>query len=81
MRIRNGHFSVCADLRETAFPATASYAMLDYMLKAESHPDCHVGTVEGYPAFADALRLMKKQPARTVMVEWTGSANTRTEVP
>ena len=50
----------------TPDPATASYAMLDYMLKAESHPDCHVGTVEGYPAFADALRLMKKQPARTV---------------
>ena len=50
----------------TPDPATASYAMLDYMLKAESHPDCHVGTVEGYPAFADALRLLKKQPARTV---------------
>ena len=50
----------------TPDPATASYAMLDYMLKAEFHPDCHVGTVEGYPAFADALRLMKKQPARTV---------------
>ena len=50
----------------TPDPATASYAMLDYMLKADSHPDCHVGTVEGYPAFADALRLMKKQPARTV---------------
>ena len=50
----------------TPDPATASYAMLDYMLKAESHPDCHVGTVEGYPAFADALRLLKGQPSRTV---------------
>ena len=50
----------------TPDPATASYAMLDYMLKAESHPDCHVGTVEGYPAFADALCLLKGQPSRIV---------------
>ena len=33
----------------TPDPATASYAMFDYMLKAEGHPEYHVGTVEGYP--------------------------------
>ena len=50
----------------TPDPATASYAMFDYMLKTEGHPDYHVGTVEGYPAFDDALRLLKKEKSRTV---------------
>lgn len=39
-------------------PATASYAMLDYMLKAEGYANYHVGTVEGYPEYEDALRLL-----------------------
>lgn len=47
-------------------PATASYAMFDYMLKAEGHADYHVGTVEGYPEYGDALRLLKTRKARTV---------------
>lgn len=50
----------------TPDPATASYAMFDYMLKAEGHADYHVGTVEGYPEYSDALRLLKKQKSRTV---------------
>lgn len=50
----------------TPDPATASYAMFDYMLKSEGHPDYHVGTVEGYPTFEDALRLLKKGNSRVV---------------
>ena len=45
----------------TPDPATASYAMFDYMLKAEGHPEYHVGTVEGYPEYEDALRLLKNE--------------------
>ena len=50
----------------TPDPATASYAMLDYMLKSEGHADCHVATVEGYPAIGNALQLLKKNASRTV---------------
>lgn len=50
----------------TPDPATASYAMFDYMLKSEGHADYHVGTVEGYPTFEDALRLLKSGKVKTV---------------
>lgn len=50
----------------TPDPATASYAMFDYMLKSEGHADYHVGTVEGYPTFKDALRLLKSGKVKTV---------------
>lgn len=50
----------------TPDPATASYAMFDYMLKATGHATYHVGTVEGYPAYEDALRLLKVAKSRTV---------------
>ena len=39
----------------TYTPATAQYAMLDYMLQAEGHTDFAVGTVEGYPTFDNAI--------------------------
>lgn len=50
----------------TPDPATASYAMFDYMLKSTGHPNYHVGTVEGYPEYDDALRLLKSIQNRTV---------------
>lgn len=50
----------------TPDPATASYAMFDYMLKSEGHPAYHVGTVEGYPTFKDALRLLKSGNSKVV---------------
>lgn len=46
--------------------ATASYAMFDYMLKSEGHLEYHVGTVEGYPEYDDALRVLKKSKSRVV---------------
>lgn len=45
----------------TYTPATAQYAMLDYMLEAEGHPDFVVATVEGYPTLDDAVRKIKEQ--------------------
>lgn len=50
----------------TPDPATASYAMFDYMLKAEGHSNYHVGTVEGYPTYEDALRMLKAGKLQTV---------------
>lgn len=50
----------------TPDPATASYAMFDYMLKAEGHPEYHVGTVEGYPEYEDVLRLLKNGKSKTL---------------
>lgn len=50
----------------TPDPATASYAMFNYMLKSQGHPAYHVGTVEGYPTFEDALRLLKSGNSKVV---------------
>lgn len=50
----------------TPDPATASYAMFDYLLKANGYPLYHVGTVEGYPSYDDALCLLKAAKVRTV---------------
>lgn len=45
----------------TYTPATAQYAMLDYMMQAEGHEDFVVGTVEGYPSFDDAVNRIAGQ--------------------
>lgn len=45
----------------TYTPATAQYAMLDYMLQAEGHTDFAVGTVEGYPTFDNAIDRLEAQ--------------------
>lgn len=45
----------------TYTPATAQYAMLDYMLQAEGHTDFAVGTVEGYPTFDNAIDRLQGQ--------------------
>lgn len=45
----------------TYTPATAQYAMLDYMLQAEGYSDFAVGTVEGYPTFDNAIGKLKGQ--------------------
>ncbi len=50
----------------TPDPATASYAMFDYMLKSEGFSNYHVGTIEGYPAYEDAVRLLKKGTSKVV---------------
>lgn len=50
----------------THTPATALYSEMDYMLKASGHDNYHVGTIEGYPTFDTALRLLKKAKAKRV---------------
>lgn len=50
----------------TSDPATASYAMVDYMLKSKGFVNCHVGTVEGYPAWDDALVMLEKTGEKEV---------------
>lgn len=43
----------------TYTPATAQYAMLDYMLKEKGFKNYSVGTIEGYPSF-DAMEAQVK---------------------
>ena len=43
----------------TYTPATACYAMLDYMLKDKGFSQMHIGTIEGYPSFETVLRRLK----------------------
>lgn len=53
----------------TYTPATAQYAMLDYMLQAEGHTDFAVGTVEGYPTFDNAIsRVQAKKKIKQVQL-------------
>lgn len=52
----------------TYTPATAQYAMLDYMLQAKGFTHYHVGTIEGYPSFDDMLAKVKAQGARKVLL-------------
>lgn len=50
----------------TVTPATAIYSEIDYMLKAEGHPNYHVGTIEGYPTFDNAVQMLKAAKAKSV---------------
>lgn len=50
----------------TYTPATAQYAMLDYMLKAKGLDNYHVGTIEGYPSFDDMVALVNERKAKKV---------------
>lgn len=52
----------------TYTPATAAYAMMDYMLKAKGQYNIHVGTIEGYPSFDDMLAQLRKTDARTLLL-------------
>lgn len=53
----------------TYTPATAQYAMLDYMLKAKGFDNYHVGTIEGYPSFDDMVALVNERKAKKVMLK------------
>lgn len=50
----------------TYTPITAAYTMMDYMLKAKGYANVHVGTIEGYPAFDDALHMLKSGKEKNV---------------
>ena len=50
----------------TYTPSTATYAMIDYMLKARGLTNFHVGTIEGYPSYDTMLAQLKANKARQV---------------
>lgn len=52
----------------TYTPVTASYAMLDYMLKSKGLDSFHVGTIEGYPSLDNVISMLKKQNAKKVLL-------------
>ena len=52
----------------TENPATALYSQLDYMMRAQGHPNYHVATIEGYPTFDTAVGEMKQMKARKVVL-------------
>ncbi|MCM1521188.1 MAG: sirohydrochlorin cobaltochelatase [Muribaculaceae bacterium] len=50
----------------THTPANAIYSQIDYMFKADGHPDCYVSTVEGYPSFDTTSDLLLKNKVKEV---------------
>lgn len=52
----------------TYTPSTATYAMMDYMLKAKGLKNYHVGTIEGYPSFDDMVAQMKADNSKDVLL-------------
>ena len=50
----------------TYTPSTATYALIDYMLKAHGLKNFHVGTIEGYPTFDTMLAQLKATRAKQV---------------
>ncbi len=52
----------------TYTPATATYSMLEYMLKDKGYKQIYVGTIEGYPSFDSMLRLLKSNKEKQVIL-------------
>lgn len=52
----------------TYTPATAQYAMMDYMLKAKGYTNFHVTTIEGYPTFDDMLAKLAADTSKDVLL-------------
>lgn len=50
----------------TYTPATATYVMVDYMLKMKGCHRQHVATIEGYPTVEDAKQLLRRSKAKRV---------------
>jgi len=50
----------------TEGPATAIYSQLDYMLRAAGHSNHHIGTIEGYPTFDNALAQIQAAKGKQV---------------
>lgn len=50
----------------TYTPATATYAMIDYMFKINGLQNSHVATIEGYPSFDELLIKLSKSSSKKV---------------
>ncbi|WP_300698696.1 sirohydrochlorin cobaltochelatase [Bacteroides sp.] len=47
-------------------PSTATYAMLDFMMKAHGWKNFHVSTIEGYPTVEATLMQLKETSPKTI---------------
>lgn len=52
----------------TYTPATAQYAMMDYMLKEKGFQNFFVGTIEGYPSFDTMEAQVKASGAKRILL-------------
>lgn len=50
----------------TYTPSTATYALIDHLLKARGFTHFHVGTIEGYPTFDTVLAQLKASKEKQV---------------
>lgn len=50
----------------TYTPSTATYALIDHLLKARGFAHFHVGTIEGYPTFDTVLAQLKASKEKQV---------------
>jgi len=44
------------------------YCLADYILQHEGHPNCHVGTIAGYPSLENIKRILKQTGTRKVVL-------------
>ena len=44
------------------------YCLVDYLLQHEGHPQCHVGTISGYPSLDNIKAILKQTGTRKVVL-------------
>ncbi len=52
----------------TYTPATAQYAMIDYIIRDKGYSAMHIGTVEGYPNYDTMLSQLKKEATKSLLL-------------
>lgn len=52
----------------TYTPATAQYAMVDYVVRDKGYEGIHMGTIEGYPTFETLLRRLEADGTKSVVL-------------
>ena len=44
------------------------YCLVDYILQHEGHPNCHVGTISGYPSLDNIKEILRKTGSKKVVL-------------
>ncbi len=52
----------------TYTPATAQYAMVDYLIRDRGYEAMHIGTIEGYPNYDSMLERLKREDVKRVLL-------------
>ncbi len=52
----------------TYTPATAQYAMVDYMLRDKGYSGIHIGTIEGYPTYDTMLKNIEAEGEKELVM-------------